>query len=110
MESKTAYKAITVILDKDGTTSALAKKLKEEKGLITGNILSARGTGSPLTKRSFLHQTEKELFTIVVPEQQSDEIFEFIYRECEMGERDGGFMYQASLGRSSEFALPDLEG
>jgi len=108
MERTSAYKAITVVLEKDGTATALAKKLKEEKGILTGNIQSARGTGNPLTRRSLLKQTEKDLFTVVVPEEKSAEIFEFIYLECGMGQRFGGFMYQATLGRSSQFTLPDL--
>jgi len=108
-QAKTTYKAITVILEKDGTATALAKKLKEVNGLLTGNIQSARGTGNPSSKRGFLLPIEKDLFTVVVPDYQADEIFEFIYRECGIGERVGGFMFQASLGRCSEFALPEVE-
>lgn len=103
------YKAITVVLDKDGTANELAKKLKKDHGLLTGNIQTARGTGDPQTKRSFLHQFEKDLLTVVVPTEQAEVIFNYIYRETGMGKRFGGFMYQAPLSHTSIFALPELD-
>lgn len=102
------YKAITVVLDKNGTATELAKMLKQDHGLVTGNIQAARGTGDPQTKRSFLHQVEKDLLTVVVPADQAKSIFDLIYRESQMGERVGGFMYQAPLNQASEFTLPEL--
>lgn len=108
MNPDTEFKAITVILDKDGTATELAKKLKKDQGLLTGNIQNARGTGDPSSKSSFLNQVEKDLFTVVVPENQADEIFALIYLECRMGDRFGGFMYQTHLNQLSEFTLPDL--
>lgn len=104
-----ACKAITVVLDKDGTASELAKKLKKDHGLLTGNIQAARGTGDPETKRSFLHQFEKDLLTVIVPADQAKTIFNFIYRETGMGQRFGGFMYQASLSHTSILTLPELD-
>ena len=86
-----AYKTITVILDKDGTATEIAKKLKKDHSLLTGNIQNARGTGDPSSKRNFLNQLEKDLFTVVVP-----------------GSQFGGFMYQAHLSQLSEFTLPNL--
>jgi hypothetical protein len=109
MESTGSYKKITVVLNKDGTARELAEKLKDEHGLLTGNIQSARGTGNPLSKSGFMLAIEKDFLTVVVPEDQADEIFEFIYEECGIGERIGGFMFQAHLDHSSEFTLPDLE-
>lgn len=106
---QSAFKAITVILDTDGTAKKLAKKLKQDYGLLTGNIQNARGTGDPSTKRSFLHQVEKDMFSVVVPEDRSAEIFALVYEECQMGERVGGFMYQAHLSHLTEFTLPNLD-
>jgi len=108
MKPDSTFKVITVILDKDGTATELARKLKEEHKLFTGNIQNARGTGDPSTKRSFMSQVEKDLLTVMVPEEQADDIFTFIYQECRMGDLFGGFMYQAHLGRTSEYSLPDL--
>jgi hypothetical protein len=109
MNPHIAYKTITVILDKDGTATEIAKKLKKDHSLLTGNIQNARGTGDPSSKRSFLNQLEKDLFTVVVPEDQADEIFALMYDECQMGSRFGGFMYQAHLSQLSKFTLPDLD-
>jgi hypothetical protein len=106
---QTAFKAITVVLEKDGTATEIAKLLKKEHGLLTGNIQNARGTGEPSNKRSFMNHVEKDLFTVVVPEDQADEIFSLLYHECRMGSRMGGFMYQAHLSQLSEFTLPDLD-
>jgi hypothetical protein len=109
MEYTSSHKKITVVLNKDGTARELSKKLKQAFGLLTGNIQSARGTGNSLSKSGFMLRIEKDFLTVVVPENQADEIFAFIYHECGIGDRVGGFMFQAHLDHSSEFSLPDLD-
>ena len=109
MGPRPGYRAITVVLNRDGTAETIAATLKEEHGILTGNIQNARGTGDPSRKSSFMNQVEKDLFTVTIPADRAEEIFNLIFFECQIGKRFGGFMYQSHLSQLSEFALPDHE-
>lgn len=104
-------KLITAILPK-GAGSQLVRKLKEDKGVITANSSHARGVGrmAPLKYRGFGEQSEKDMVTVIVPAEQSEEIFEYIYREQEIDTPHAGILYVSNLGFSSLFELPaDME-
>ena len=103
------HKLITCILPL-GAAPPVARALESEKGIVTANVNNARGVGK-LTRsanRRLGDQTEKQVLTIVVPEDRADEIFEFVYHQAQIGRPHGGLMYMCVLGPATPFVLPDL--
>ena len=102
-------KLITCILPK-GIAAVVSEKLLNEKGIVTGNINNARGSGHITAKlhRKAGYQTEKEMFRVVVEAERADEVFEFIYNHAELHHPHGGIMYQNALRKSTEYVLPDV--
>ena len=102
-------KLITAILPK-GVSLGVIKKLKEEKNIVTANVNFARGTGklTPLKYRDDVVEREKEILTVIVTKENSDEIFEYVYNIADIDKPHGGVMYMYSLGKSSEYSLPDI--
>lgn len=103
------YKLITGIFPK-GTGIDVLKKLKEEKGIITANVDSARGMGhlTPQRHRGIGEQSEKEILNVVIESDRADEIFEYIYEVAEINRPHGGLIYMARLRQSSPYVLPEL--
>ncbi len=102
-------KLITCILPK-GAARTIMAALKSRYGIITANMNFARGVGrlTPLAHRGIGEQTEKEILTVVVSEEQADEIFTFIYHEAHINRPHGGLMYIHPLQQSVPFSLPDI--
>ena len=101
-------KLITSIIPK-GTGRKVLVGLRQEHGINTGNINMARGAGTynPLAKRGIGEQTEKELLTVVVAEDKSDEIFEYIYHLADIGNPHHGIIFQSDLVCASPYNVPD---
>lgn len=102
-------KLISAILPK-GIALSLIRKLKEEKNINTVTLNYARGTGKLITikNRRNVVVREQEILTVVVEEQRSEEIFEYIYEHADINKPHGGLMYMYSLKQSSEYLLPDI--
>ncbi len=103
-------KLITCILPK-GIAARVSKMLLTERGVITGNINNARGSGHITAKihQKAGYQTEKEVFRVVVDADEADEVFEFIYRHAELHHPHGGIMFQNALTRSTRYELPKVD-
>lgn len=102
-------KLISAILPK-GVTLGVIRKLKEEKNINTAQLNYARGTGKliPIKHRDGVVEREKEILTVVVDEERSDEIFEYIYEQANINKPHGGLMYMHPLIQSSEYILPNI--
>lgn len=101
-------KLITCILPK-GAGVEVVKMLKKDKGFTTGNMSFCRGTGmGGSARRGRSDSSEKEVVTVVVPEDKADEIFEYIYFEAKVDRPHGGFIYMTRLQKSVPYSLPDL--
>jgi len=100
-------KLITAILPK-GVALNITGLLRTEKGIATANFVFARGVGrmTPLKHRGIGEQTEREMLTVVVPEERGEEIFEYIYNVAEIDKPHGGFIYMYPM-LSSEYLLPE---
>lgn len=107
--NQTRHKLITCILPK-GNAVNVAGKLKAEHGIMSMNINNARGVGkiTPLAYRGIGGQSEKEILTVVIPESDADEIFEYIYEEANINRPHGGLMYIHPLNISTPFILPAI--
>lgn len=92
-------KFITCILSPSKTMD-LVKKLYHEKGITTTIFHTARGS-------SYISgiANEKDIITVIIPEEQSDDIFEFIYKEAAIAEERGSFMFQGDLLGATPYIL-----
>lgn len=102
------HKLITCVLPK-GICLDVIKSLKEEKGIITANLNTARGVGklTPLAYRGVGEQSEKEVLTVTVASENADEIFGYIYDEAKIDRPHGGLIYMSSLDSVSAYSLPE---
>ena len=103
------HKLITCILP-IGVAHSVVQTLKDEKQIVTADVSNARGLGK-LTfhkHRSLGDESEKQILTVVVPDDQADEIFEFIYHEARIDRPHGGLVYMSTLEPATTFVLPDL--
>lgn len=100
-------KLITAILPK-GVALNVTCLLKNEKGIMTANFVFARGVGrmTPMKYRAVGEQSEREMLTVVVPEDRGEEIFEYLYNAAGINKLHGGFIYMHSIS-SSEYTLPE---
>lgn len=91
-----------------GESKALIEKLME-RGILQANASTARGAyvDAPVMKNGLQEQSEFEVLTVVVDQEQADEIFEYIYFEGKLDRKDGGFMFMAKAPLSSPFTLPE---
>jgi hypothetical protein len=103
-------KLISCILPK-GIAADVCEKLLNDKGIMTGNINNARGTGhiTPRSQGTVGYESEKEIFSVVVDSIRADEIFEYIFDIADIDAPHGGIIYISALARSTEFKLPDIQ-
>ncbi len=88
----------------------MLRRLKDEKGITACRINNARGIGrfTHSSVRRPSNVTEREVLEVVTTDKRADEIFEFIFFEADMNRPHGGVIFMTSLGRTSQFELPDL--
>ena len=103
-----AYKQITAILPK-GRGMPIIKALKEEKQVVTANLNYARGVGrmTPLRFRGVGEQTEKEVVSVIIDEDISEEIFEYIHALADINKPHSGVLYMTTLSTANQFTLPE---
>ena len=106
---ETSTKLIACILPK-GRARALQQSLVDKKKIHCGNFHYGRGVGreSHIRDRGIGEQQEREIFEVVVPAEQADEIFEFIFFEAGMDEPHGGMIYMTTAPRSTVMNLPEI--
>lgn len=109
MPRNKSSKLITGILP-GGKAMEVLKKLKEEKGIITAQVNTARGMGklTPRAYRGVGEQTEKQILNVIIAADRADEIFEFIYHEAHIDRPHGGIIFMTRLQQSTPFILPDI--
>lgn len=93
-----------------GRGLALLEALRRERGLVTGHLHLARGFGraTPLRRRSFGEAAERDVVTVVVPGDEADAVFAWLYEAGGIGQPHGGFVYMRALQQARELVLPDL--
>jgi nitrogen regulatory protein PII len=103
-------KIITCILPDKGKDMELLKALRTEKGIISANTFQCRGFGLQLRRR---YKGKRQIagysvrvVTVVVPEDQADDIFEYIYYKVNFDLPCPGLIYQGNLLAATPYALP----
>ncbi|MEE2836079.1 MAG: P-II family nitrogen regulator [Myxococcota bacterium] len=91
-----------------GTALPVVKALREEKGLDAANINFARGVGRFVraSERRLGDDQEKEILSIIVPNDRADEIFEWVFETADMDRPHGGIVYMIPLSHASLFQIP----
>lgn len=102
-------KLITVILPQ-GQGLGLLQALRE-RGVVRAAVGTARAPFTYVRRRGGVprtvhHSVEKDIVTVIVAAEQSDDIFAFLHQASAMAETPGGFMFQGPLRAASAFALP----
>jgi len=99
-----AYKLITCMLTQHVAIDIMTR-LKDEKNIITSNITHARGTSS----QSVYHMHVVEIMTVLVSEEESEDIFNYLFEELKLYEPHNGMIYQEAVRKSTKYRLPDME-
>jgi len=97
-----AYKLITCMLSHKGAVN-MVKRLKDEKNIITANITYARGTSS----KSIFRMKVVEIMTVLVTEEEADNIFDYLFSELKLYEPHKGMIYQEAVNKSTKYTLPN---
>ena len=98
---------ISGVLYEGGTDLLIPELMK--KGI--NEVYFYNVAGSPIGRRSVAGVADSfdvEQFHLVVSADQADNIFDYIYRFCNLSEPNKGFINIRKLFRSTGFDLPDL--
>jgi hypothetical protein len=103
-------KIITCILPDEGQDMALLKALRAEKGIISANTFQCRGFGLQLRRKykrkRHVAGYSVRVVTVVVQEDQADDLFEYIYYQVNFDRPCPGLIYQGSLLAATPYTLP----
>jgi hypothetical protein len=92
-----------------GAALEVLKALHEE-GYLAAQFHGARGSaiGDVSGKKGEVREFEKDVLTVLVPEEKVDSVLVLIYRAARIDRTHGGFMTVERVGRASSYGLPKL--
>lgn len=101
------YKVIHCLLPAGRITDVL-ESLRLEKGIASVFYHHARGGGISTRKgRESFHYVEREIATVLVPEDQADEIFEFLYFAAGVNQPHAGMLLMERTILARPLVLPE---
>lgn len=101
------YKVIHCLLPAGRITEVL-ERLRLEKGIASVFYHHARGGGISTRKgRESFHYVEREIATVLVPEDQADEIFEFLYFAAGVNQPHAGMLLMEKTILARPLVLPE---
>ena len=111
MRLETNIKLITCILPK-GNALPLQEALVKEKKIDSGNFHFGRGVGrdSHIKDIGIGEQEEREILEVIVPGDEADELFEFMFFTAEMDMAHGGMIYVTPIIQTTAMTLPEITG
>ena len=106
-----AAKSITCMIPDDGTDIKLMQQLKNEMDITRVQSQACRGvTNMQSVKTKSGKLPEPVLFrylTVVVDEEQADDVFGFIHRVADIGKPGRGILVQTTLLGATSYSLPE---
>ncbi len=106
-----ACKLICAAVKDDGTDLEVLRALRSEKGVLRANsisCLSSSASSEARTKPGKLPQpTMGRLIEILVPDDQAEDVFDFVCGLVVTGELDGGVVWQSPAPFCTGYALPE---
>lgn len=100
------YKIIHCLLPAGRATEAM-ERLWKEKGIVDVFHHHARGGGISTRKgRESFHYVEREIATVLVPEERADEIFEFLYFAAGVNQPHSGMVLMEKTVMAKPLAMP----
>jgi hypothetical protein len=84
--------------------------LRTKKGIISANTIQCRGFGLQLRRRFKVRRQvagySVRVVTVVVQEDQADDLFEYIYYQVSFDHPCPGLIYQGNLLAATPYTLP----
>ena len=103
-------KLITFMLPDDGTDIKIMRQLKNEKGIIRAESVACRGVHNLQTVKTrsgkLPEATFYRMLSVIVSEQQADEVFDFIYDSAHMDQPGSSVLLQISLSGATAYFMP----
>lgn len=109
--SAAGFKLITAVLPVESDALGVMDGLRSDLGVLAADVHLGRGAShlsSTRSRRRIGDMSEKKVLTVVVPEDQAEAVFAYIYEAAGIGRAHGGLVYQQPLLRSTVYELPDL--
>lgn len=105
-------KQIWAILPDDDHVTEVVRALKTEKNILTAHQITCRGVGAvgrgvPGRRLRGRPPKSLRLLTVVVPEDQADDIFDFVFEKAEVDKPMGGIVFMGSLDGATLFSIPE---
>lgn len=104
-------KIINCMLPDDGTDIKLMRLLKKNKGITRVSSVACRGVNNlqqVKTRSGKLPEaTLYRFLSVVVSEEQADDIFGFIYGVANIGQPNRGIMVQTTLLGTTVYSIPE---
>lgn len=100
------YKIIHCLLPM-GRAAEVMERLRVEKGIASSFHHHARGGGIGSRKgRESFHYLEREIATVLAPEERADEIFEFLYFAAGLNQPHAGMVLMENALLAMPLVLP----
>jgi hypothetical protein len=105
-----ACKLISCVLPDDGTEKKLIRALRDEKQITRANSISCLGLAVLADARAKFGELPEPTLVrkvdVVVPEEEADELYDYIYEKAQIGRPEGGAIWLRRLAVASPFDLP----
>lgn len=93
-----------------GVAAAVMERLRVEKGIDSMFHHHARGGGISTRKgRESFHFVEREIASVLVPEERADEIFEFLYFATGVNQPHAGMLLMEKTLLARPMVMPQEE-
>ena len=104
-------KIIVCMLPDDGTDIKVMRQLRKEKNVTRAASIPCRGVHNlQLVKLRLGKLPEPTLYrflSVIVTEEEADDVYDFICNEAKIGQPDRGVLVQTTLIGATRYLLPD---